>query len=299
MPSPAVLGSPGPAPLAPPDPSPEPCVSCGAPAGTPYCPECGERRAADRRYTLRAFAAEAFETVTNADSTLWRTLVTLLRHPGELTRAWMAGVRVPYMKPLQLFLIVNVLYFVWAGWAGERVFDTGLFNHMRNGAFRLEIQRQVVGRLLERWIAYPAYAAAFNAAATLQAKTLIISMVPMFATVLALVQVRRRRPLVQHLVYALHLYTLLLLLSIAQRYLVQWPVIWVSRLADLRLLDGEGIITTAMVSAMGLYVLLSLRRAYGDGWLAALAKTALLTTAIVAVLGLYRTLLFYVTFWTT
>src|SRR5829696_6431561 len=59
--------------------APAACVSCGALTDTPYCPRCGERRAADRRYSLRAFAAEAFETVTNADSTLWRTFVTLLR----------------------------------------------------------------------------------------------------------------------------------------------------------------------------------------------------------------------------
>jgi len=31
-------------------------VTCGGPAGTPFCPRCGARRAADRRYALRGIA---------------------------------------------------------------------------------------------------------------------------------------------------------------------------------------------------------------------------------------------------
>ena len=36
------------------------------------------------------------------------------------------------MRPLQLFLILNVLYFVWAASVGERVFTTPLSTHFQH-----------------------------------------------------------------------------------------------------------------------------------------------------------------------
>ena len=113
----------------------EHCVSCGFATDAPYCPRCGERRAADRGYSMRHFASEAFETLTNVDSTAWRTLFTLLLRPGELTASYMRGIRMPYMRPLQLFLIVNVIYFVWVAFAGERVFSTPLSGHLENSNY--------------------------------------------------------------------------------------------------------------------------------------------------------------------
>jgi hypothetical protein len=65
----------------------ERCVSCGLPAGTAFCPRCGERRAADRRYSILHFAHEGAQAFTNADGSLLRTLRILLRRPGELAAA--------------------------------------------------------------------------------------------------------------------------------------------------------------------------------------------------------------------
>lgn len=277
------------------------CVSCDAQTDAPYCPRCGERRAADRRYTLRAFATEAFETVTNADSTLWRTFVTLLRRPGELTRAYMRGVRTPYMKPLQLFLVVNVLYFVWAGFSGERVFDTRLQNHLANTNYGPDARARVAARVAARGISAHDYAAVFDTAATVQSKSLIVAMVPMLALFVGVLELRRRRLFVQHLVFAFHLYTTLLLFAIAQRYIVQWPLRLGFRAAGVPLTfrAADDIVSWVMLTAVAVYSALAIRRAYDEGRLAALVKGALVSFGVLVVLGLYRALLFYTTFWAT
>lgn len=275
------------------------CVSCGEPAGTPFCPACGERRASDRRYTVGALAGEAFEVLTNADSTIWRTFRTLVRHPGELTRAWLFGIRAPYMKPLQLFLVVNVVYFVWAAWAGEHVFDTRLQNHLANTNYGPEVRRLLLIRLAERGIDEQAYAAVFDAAATVQAKSLIITMVPMMAVLIGALHPLRRRPAVAHLVFSLHLYTVLLLLAIVQRYLVQWPLrLWVS-LTGIEQGPWDELITGFILLSIGLYTTLALRRVYSDGWFGAAARSAVVAFGLLVVLVLYRMLLFYITFWST
>jgi hypothetical protein len=38
----------------------------------------------------------------------------------------MRGERLPYLAPLQCFLLFNLAYFAWATWAGNRMFDTPL-----------------------------------------------------------------------------------------------------------------------------------------------------------------------------
>lgn len=257
---------------------------------------------------MRHFAGEAFETVTNVDGTAWRTLRSLITRPGALTAAYMRGERVPWMKPLQLFLIVNVIYFVWVAFAGERVFSTPLSGHLQNSNYGETARQLVVARVARPGMtpaeidaAANAYGERFNAAASVQAKTLIITMVPMYAALVALVEVRRRRPAVQHLVFALHVFTTLLLLAIAQRYLLHLP------LRALGGFESEGqanrvlneLIGIFMMSAMAVYIGLALRRAYGDGVPSAIVKGAFLGWSLLLVLGLYRYLLFYTVYWAT
>lgn len=283
------------------------CVSCGDDVPGRFCPRCGERRAADRHYTLKEFAGEAFETITDTDSTVWRTIRALIGRPGELTRAYMAGVRVPYMRPLQLFLVVNVLYFLWAGAHGERVFDTPLNVHLGHSLYGDFARARIDARLGTATMdsaaateAWDRYAERFNDAATVQAPTLVIVMVPMFALGLAIVQLRRRRPALQHLVFALHVYTVMLLLAILQHYLVQWPMRGYAALTGTPLDSraADNLIGIFMLAAMAVYIGMGLHRAYGDRRLvAAIEGTALGWTMLVH-LALYRYLLFFVADWT-
>lgn len=279
----------------------ERCVSCGRPAGTPYCPHCGERRAADRRYSLPHFFREVAEAFTNADNTVVRTLSTLVSRPGELTAAYMRGERVRYMRPLQLFLLVNVAFFLVASWGEGHVFDTPLGTHMTTTVHRETASRLVRARLAERGIPLDQYRAAFDNASSAQAKSLVILMIPMFAAAVAVVSVRRRRFTVQHLVFSVHTFAMLLILIPAVglpveaglRAWARWrgvPLGW-------QVVDQT--VSTALLVAFGTYVALALRRAYGDGRAGAAAKAVVLCVALGAVLFVYRFVLFFTTFWST
>lgn len=296
------------APAVAPAPAGAACVSCGHRHDEPYCPRCGERRAADRRYSLRHFAGEAFEVLTDVDGTFWRTLRALLTRPGELTAAYMRGQRRVYMKPLQLFLIVNVAYFVWVGWAGERVFSTPLSGHLQHDLYGELVRRMIVAKVQEPGMtavqlnaAANAYGDRFNEAAVVQAKSLIVAMVPMFALLLALVQVRRRQPFVQHLVFALHTYTALLVFAIAQRYLVQYPALWATAglTAPRQYAIVNWVVSWVMIGAMCAYVTLGLRRVDGARWRIAVAKGVVLGMSTLVILVVYRVLLFFTVYWTT
>lgn len=87
------------------------CQNCGAPLAGPYCASCGQRHE-PHIHSVPHFAAEAAETLTHADSRLWRTLGHLLVRPGRLTREFFAGRRARYLPPFRLYVVVSLLYFV-------------------------------------------------------------------------------------------------------------------------------------------------------------------------------------------
>lgn len=95
----------------PPPPQTLVCANCHAELSGEYCARCGQRHE-PHIHTVAHFAGEAFESISHADSRLWRTLWYLLARPGFLTREFFAGRRVAYLPPFRLYLVISVLFFL-------------------------------------------------------------------------------------------------------------------------------------------------------------------------------------------
>jgi hypothetical protein len=93
------------------------CANCGQPLAGEFCAACGQRHE-PHVHTLGHFAGEAFESISHADSRLWRTLLYLLTKPGFLTREFFDGRRVRYLPPFRLYLVISVLFFLVVGAGG-------------------------------------------------------------------------------------------------------------------------------------------------------------------------------------
>jgi hypothetical protein len=89
------------------------CENCGAPVSARYCSACGQR-VEPPVHSLWHFTTVACEDLTHADSRLWRTLTALLFKPGYLTREFLSGRRARYLPPVRLYLVLSVLFFLWA-----------------------------------------------------------------------------------------------------------------------------------------------------------------------------------------
>ena len=94
------------------------CANCGQPLAGEYCAACGQRHE-PHVHTVAHFASEAFESISHADSRLWRTLLYLLIRPGFLTSEFFAGRRVRYLPPFRLYLVISVLFFIVVGLGGK------------------------------------------------------------------------------------------------------------------------------------------------------------------------------------
>ena len=88
------------------------CQNCGAALTGRYCAECGQRIVTDAERGLWHLLGDFFTELTSLESRSWRSLMTLLSRPGELSRTYLAGARLRYLKPISVFLIANLLFFI-------------------------------------------------------------------------------------------------------------------------------------------------------------------------------------------
>ncbi len=88
------------------------CRNCEARLafGMHFCAHCGQSAAPVRTSTLEV-VKDWSEHYVGSHGALWRTLATLFRYPGKLTREYIAGRRTMYLKPIQLYFLASILFF--------------------------------------------------------------------------------------------------------------------------------------------------------------------------------------------
>lgn len=277
-----------------------PCLNCGDPTVGNYCPVCGQRKI-DVRISLRRMLREAMDDQFSLNSTLPRTLGTLLFRPGRLTSDYVQGRMARYIPPFRLYLVSSLLFFVALSIVanpGElamnedgderrdsvraaRIADSVLLLHARRtGEDTLPLAKavsraratpppgnlnfapgpeQVIPLLKPLARRVEITEARLNAMPRREAlRTLIAAfeenapigvfvMMPLFAAILKLVYVRRKRFYVEHFVFALHTH--------AFAFLTGTVVL---------LLDHDNVEAVVMVWVL-IYLFLALKRVYGQG----------------------------------
>ena len=269
------------------------CPSCGHAVATPFCAGCGERPLLPADLSLRGVFEKAVQALTSIDGRMIRTLRALLGRPGSLTLAFQSGQRRPYLGPVQLFLLANVVFFGAQTLTHLNVFSSPLGSHLQTQDWSA-LARQMVDRHLEaRQTSLAQLAPVFDRAAVFNAKWLVILMALAFALALPLVSPRARQPFATHVVFALHTYAFLLLLFSGG----------VAVAAASALLGGPNLasasmdhaLSLAMLAACAVYLYVAVGRVYGGGRPSRLAKAALLSAYAAALALGYRFVVFAVT----
>jgi hypothetical protein len=263
------------------------CPSCQAPVAGRYCAACGERMLEARDESFLAFVGEALEALTSFDNRIWRTARGLFR-PGFLTAEHLAGRRRPYVGPVQLFLVLSVVFFLLS--PGMHLYSTSLAQFERDGVLGPRVQAMVASEMARLDMDHAAFSERFNRVMDAQKRVLVLLAVPFFAAVLKLLY--RRRSYVAHLVFATHaigsllvlmvLYTLALFFSV---YLVFEPLL-------VRTGGSVGppplpVVLLVVATPVVLFLYAALRRVHAEPRPLALAKT------LAAVVGLFVSMLAY------
>jgi hypothetical protein len=235
----------------------------------------------------------AFAAVTDVDGRLLRSFRSLVTQPGLLTLAYLQGRRKPYLSPISLFLIANVLFFGTESLTGGTVFTTPLDSHLHTQPWSGFVRDLVTRRLDASHTTLAQYGPIFDQAVAVKARSLILLMALAFAPVVALVFRRSGRPLVAHAVFSIHAYTfLLVLLCVATTV----PAIrsWLgSPGPPSDFLDH--VLSISLVLACAAYAYVAAAAVYGVRGLARVLATSALAVAMAAIVLAYRFALLLIT----
>jgi len=274
------------------------CVTCDAPLSGPFCASCGEKRIAADDLSFRHFFEHTLESFTHIDGKVFATVRALVGTPGQLTADYFRGRRKPYLAPLHLFLVINLLCFLLMPLLHWNTFTTPLYTHLNQQPYSVKATAAVQAKLKASGETLNAYAARFDHAAGIAARSLLILLVPLYSVPVALLYWRRRY--LESVIYAMHFCSALILITIAVLAAFDVAVLLLRpmqvRLPDDALDLGSGF---AMMLASAIYLNRSLGRAFdGPKWLTGI-KALVLTLLLFPVIQLYRSALFLIAFWST
>jgi hypothetical protein len=272
------------------------CPSCEAPVAGRFCGACGERMLDARDESFLVFASEALATVTTLDNRLWRTLRGLFR-PGFLTAEHLAGRRRGYASPVQLFLVLSVVFFFLS--PAVNLYTTSLAQFERDGIAGPLTQAYVATEMARLDLGHAEFSARFDRVMNAQKRVLVLLAIPFFAAVLKALY--RGRSYVAHLVFATHAIGSLLVLMVLYTivfftlafYLVD-PLLARLGLGSLWPLSLPTVILL-MATPVVLFLYAALRRVFSERRPIAAAKTVAALIGLVVSMLLYEHLLFVTT----
>jgi hypothetical protein len=273
------------------------CVNCGSSVTDTFCPHCGEKVLSDHDHSLWHFISEWFELFFHFDSKFLRTVKLLVIKPGFLTTEYWIGRRVRYMKPFQLLIFLNILYFVSAyvsahlGFSARVMFPT--------------LGELITNRVYSHWLAYvvqarqagpPAdwqvYQQSFDNHLEQFAKSMVVFLVPMLALILKLLYLRAKKSLLDHFIASFHLISFYILLW--SLFLVTMGVaVKICNLVSYRI-TGMGVFGYLPPIILAVYIFIALRHAYRQSLIIDILSTLLIiTVGIQVITQAYGLILFW------
>lgn len=222
------------------------CSNCQSSLDGEYCSACGQRNLDLEKpiwSLLGAVISETFEV----DGRAALTLKTLFRHPGMLTREFLAGRRVAYSPPLRLYLIFSIVCFFLIAWFAS----SGL---LREPGSDLNFDAAVQERFLSD-----------------ELPTLMFLLLPVFAMLMKIAYWKRLY--FDHLIFSLHLhcvaYVALAIMLPLEAVAAQYTI----------LLIAQVIVFLSFLA----HFVIAVHRVYQAGWLADAVRSTLVLVMYVIV----------------
>lgn len=284
------------------------CRNCEQELSGRYCSHCGQEHIEDPR-PARKLLRELIRDEFQFNSRVTRTVRPLLFKPGFLTGEYITGRRARYLPPLRTYLFVSFIMFGLITLASQRaqfdplstarshresqrdtvhftfqtphdtadmILDTLLTREQLSDTVIAALSRDeadTAGRALTSYeraardgvikmIKEPDRFLKQLLQRTAQAMFLLM---PLFALILKLLYLRRKRLYLEHMIFSLHWHAeaFLMLALVTAGTLSGWA--WLQPWLALLLL------------AIPLYLLMAMKRNYGQGWRKTLAKFLLLS----------------------
>ena len=251
------------------------CKSCGKIYSTPFCGYCGEKSLNASDFSLKKITGEAFEAFTNFDSRFFRTFGLLFFTPWRLSRAYIEGKRVPYMKPFQIFLIANLIFFIFlSDFDLFRTPSQWLFNDSFKGFSFAEKVREI---MLANNESYESVARRYDRLSSDLSKAFLIFMTPVLAGMFMLFSFKFKTRFTKHFIVGIHFLSLLLLIFTF--------IYGIFRIADY---NGRVVFISLILLTIHSYLFFIFKNFYKTPWWLAILQTLMGGLSVYWIFQLYK-----------
>lgn len=216
-----------------------------------YCPVCGQKKLDGHDFSVKHFLIESFGDLFHFESKLINSLKPVIFKPGFLTIEYMKGRRNKYFQPFKMFLFISVFFFILSSFNLSRFHrtdyngkevktqplisitidsttaSTDSIRKLPLDSLRSLINNNGIEKLMGddgTWFERYMFKLAMKMRVSGEEKVmeefyhyiskLIFLLIPLFALLLKLIYIRRKKTYYEHLVFSLHFHSFIFLLYI-------------------------------------------------------------------------------------
>jgi Protein of unknown function (DUF3667) len=256
------------------------CQSCGSKFSGMFCSKCGEKKF-DPQHDLSIikFIEHSVDIYFHFDTKFFKTFQKLFFYPGTLTKNFISGRRVLYMKPMQLFVLASIVFYFLLPRTDayySNVYDL-------NGKFSIEnmMQYNSSNKIFVKKIKYHASEERvvnyLRSHMISSSKLFLFTIFPSWALILFALFYKSNRFYISHLVFSLHCFTAFILihmlyLFVLAKFMNQIPLLYI----------------VPLFIIFALYMFFAIRKFYQLGIMVSLLKCVVACFAFLIMLELYR-----------
>jgi hypothetical protein len=222
----------------------------------------------------------------------------VLSRPGYLSNEYFRGRRIRYIKPLQLFVFLNVAYYFSLSLFYATTFTTPLATQLQmNNYYPKYASMRVSKKLQKDQIGYEALEIKYNKKTSVLSKTLIFLFIPIFALLFNALFCTKRKYLVEHLVIATHFWSFILLMVGIILPLATDALIWFFKALSIPTwyATNDAIVSTFLQICFAIYLFVMLRRCYAISKWYGVLTASVMAWSFFHIVWLYRYILFEAT----
>ena len=252
----------------------ETCKNCNEPLNGKFCHNCGEKVVEKTDFSLKTILHQFVDGVFNIDSKVYQTFAHLLFKPGKLTTRYIEGIRKPFMKPIQVFLIANVLFFLLLTQADIlRIPAKYYFNSGKD--LNVEV------KMIEKGVTKAELFQSYDTVSTNFSKSAVILIVPVLALVFWILFYKTKFLFGMHLIFAMH-YLSFFFLSCLLAFIVHK--------------FGNRAVQAFIVSTNFIYLFFAIKQVYKSKQLMAFLKAFIILLIFAGITALYREFISYLSY---
>ena len=198
--------------------SSETCQTCGSELNGNFCSSCGEKKFNPKHdLSIIKFIEHSVDMYIHFDTKFFRTFKNLFFYPGQLTKDFISGRRVLFMKPMQLFVLASVIFYFLLP-------DTSAYysrvNELSDPGTLMRYNTK--NKIFEKTIKYHAtenqIVATVNKNVIHSSKLFLFLIFPLWALIMFALFYKSNKNFVAHLVFSLHCFTFFIFLHMFYDY---------------------------------------------------------------------------------